>query len=227
MSGQASDWLDVGRLALELRLANAAGDVPEDIAPLLTSHILAAVDWVSHESGLPLVDQPRVLYPASPSGPDSPIFLGRFLPITRIERVDFWPDDDRAPEPTPLVRMDLGSMQATADHGRLASRPRPGGRLADWSLYPPPADAALGNAQRERPPSPNASLVPVAGGWPTGEGSAYRITIVQGLDPALYPALSQACVLMARQFFEGAVVEEKVTAARRLYERYTVEADET
>ena len=208
MSGQASDWLSVERLARELRLADADGNPPADIASLLADHILAAVDWVSHESGLPLVDRPVVLPRADRLGSpgvffpstNAPIILGRLLNVTSVDRVDYWTDDVRSGAPQALVRM--RGDDPIPDVGRLDEVPSGTSRLSFWRLYPR------------------------ASGWPEAPGG-FRVMVSQGLNPALYPALSQACVLMARQFFEGAVVEEKVTAARRLYERYTVEADES
>lgn len=192
MSGKATDWLDEDTLARELRLGESA---PHDIAPVLTNHILAAVQFVSTETGRPLVDRVRKLRIRVPD-PTRAVYLGRWTSVIGIDLVEYWPTDDLSPEPQQLIDGD-----GKADVGRLDEVERGAALLSDWCLYPR------------------------AAGWPVAEGGL-RVTMRQGLVPAAWPALAQACILVARDLFDGVSVMEKKSAAARLYGPYILQEDE-
>lgn len=146
----------------------------------------SAIDEIERYTELPLRDRTAIIDRRFPID-NSPMYLGRIPYATKVMNIETWNETPKPGE----IPTDTWSDQQT-------------GMLPAVGLSPARADQPWGDWWLRPPPE----------GWPQGAVCA-RISLLCGMRPAEHQAVSQALVMLVRDYYEGVSVADRKPAWRR------------
>ena len=197
-AAQASEWLDLGALRAELRLAPG-----EEQTVMLARQIEAAVHWVECATRLVLLGRTLEL-DLDGMWVHRPLLLGAepaIAMLAGVTEVRYWTTSQFYGEPPQALERAKAGGGTEPDVGRL-ERFREGA----WS--------------RERKWEPRKGspfvwrLWPRPSGWPA-DVRKYRITLLQGLEPSEHQDVAQVLAMVVRSYYDGTMNEEQIQFINR------------
>ena len=157
----------------------------DDIDAQLLRLLGSAIDEIERFTELPLRDRTAIIDRPIPRS-NIPMFLGRIPYAIKVVNFEYWNEN---PNPGELPTETLSDQS---------------GMLPDLGLSPARADEKYGDWW----------LRPPADGWPQGAVCA-RVSLLCGMAPAEHQAVSQAIVMLVRDYYEGVPVADRKPAWQR------------